>query len=109
METIGDAYIVAANLLTSDPGHAATVVRFALRAQQEAAKVPRPDMDDGSTLQMRIGEWREGGEVGNRGREWREGGQWAAGAVSGGRGGKWAAGAVSEGVGDEHSWAGRRA
>ena len=96
METIGDAYIVAANLLTSDPGHAATVVRFALRAQQEAAKVPRPDMDDGSTLQMRIGERREGG-------------QWAAGAVSGGRGGKWAAGAVSEGVGDEHSWAGRRA
>ena len=49
-------YIVAANLLEKDPHHAATMVRFALRAQQEVAKVPRPDADDGSTLQMRMGE-----------------------------------------------------
>lgn len=47
---------MAANLLVPDPGHAATAVRFALRAQEEAAKVPRPDVQDGSTLQMRIGE-----------------------------------------------------
>lgn len=46
---------MAANLLVPDPGHAATAVRFALRAQEEAAKVPRPDVQDGSTLQMRIG------------------------------------------------------
>ena len=50
------SYVMAANLLTPDPDHAATVVRFALRAQQEAAKVLQPDADDGSTLQMRIGE-----------------------------------------------------
>ena len=48
---------MAANLLSPDPNHAANVVRFALRAQEEAAKVLRPDLDDGSTLQIRIGEW----------------------------------------------------
>ena len=52
------SYVMAANLLVPDPDHAATVTRFALRAQQEAAKVLRPDVDDGSTLQMRIGESR---------------------------------------------------
>ena len=56
METIGDAYIVASNLHTSDPQHAVTMIRFALRAQEEVAKVPRPDKDDGSALQMRVGE-----------------------------------------------------
>jgi hypothetical protein len=56
VETIGDAYMVAGNLVTYDSKHAATVIRFAMRAQQEASKVPRPDMDDGSTLQLRIGE-----------------------------------------------------
>ena len=55
VETIGDAYIVAANLVERDRHHAATMVRFALRAQQEAAKVPRPDVEDGSPLQMRVG------------------------------------------------------
>ena len=59
VETIGDAYMVAANLVEPDPQHAATLVRFALRAQEEAAKVPRPDVDDGSTLSLRIG--KEGG------------------------------------------------
>ena len=53
--SLGDAYMVAANLFVHDPQHAATMVRFALRAQEEAAKVPRPDVDDGSTLQIRIG------------------------------------------------------
>ena len=43
-------------MVEKDPDHAATMVRFALRAQQEVAKVPRPDADDGSTLQMRMGE-----------------------------------------------------
>ena len=56
VETIGDAYLVAANLFVPDPHHAATMAKFALRARQEAAKVPRPDLDDGSTLQMRMGE-----------------------------------------------------
>ena len=56
VETIGDAYMVAGNLTTYDSKHAATVIRFAMRAQQEASKVPRPDMKDGSTLQLRIGE-----------------------------------------------------
>lgn len=64
VETIGDAYVVAANLMTPDPEHAATMVRFALRAQEEAAKVPRPDgsclptSGDGCLqegLQMRVG------------------------------------------------------
>ena len=55
VETIGDAYLVAGNLMVKDPGHAAAMIRFALRAQEEASKVPRPDLDDGSTLQMRIG------------------------------------------------------
>ena len=57
VETIGDAYMVAANLVKPDPHHAATMIRFALRVQQEAAKVPRPDVDDGSTLTLRIGKW----------------------------------------------------
>ena len=39
-----------------DPKHAAMMISFALRAQEEAAKVPRPDTDEGSTLQMRVGE-----------------------------------------------------
>ena len=56
VETIGDAYLVAANLFVPDPHHAATMAKFALRARQEAAKVPRPDLEDGSTLQMRMGE-----------------------------------------------------
>ena len=51
--------MVAANLVDPDPHHAATMVRFALRARQEAAMVPRPDADDGSTLTLRIGEvWK---------------------------------------------------
>ena len=57
VETIGDAYIVAANLFEPDPCHAATILRFALRAQEEAAKVARPDAQDGSSVLMRIGEW----------------------------------------------------
>ncbi len=56
IETIGDAYMVAANLVCMDAQHAATMVRFALRAQ-EAGKVPRPDTEDGSTLQLRMGEF----------------------------------------------------
>lgn len=55
VETIGYAYLVAANLIVDEPAHAALIVRFALRAQEEAAKVLRPDANDGSTLQMRIG------------------------------------------------------
>ena len=46
---------MAANLVKPDPHHAATMVRFALRARQEAAKVPQPDRNDGSTLSLRIG------------------------------------------------------
>ena len=59
VETIGDAYMAVTNLVDPDPYHAATMVRFALRAQEEAAKVPRPDTDDGSMLSLRIGEGRE--------------------------------------------------
>ena len=58
VETIGDAYMAVTNLVEPDPYHAATMVRFALRAQAEAAKVPRPDTDDGSMLSLRIGEDR---------------------------------------------------
>ena len=47
--------MVASNLVDPDPHHAATMVRFALRAQEEAAKVPRPDAEDGSMLTLRIG------------------------------------------------------
>ena len=56
IETIGDAYVAATNLMSQDPAHAASMVRFALRAQEEAAKVPEPGTADGSTLQLRIGE-----------------------------------------------------
>ena len=65
VETIGDAYVVAANLVDPDPQHAANVVRFALKAQEEAGKVPRPDCSSRSDsgggvqmegLQMRVGE-----------------------------------------------------
>ena len=42
-------------MVDPDPQHAATMVRFALRAQEEAAMVPRPDVDDGSMLSLRIG------------------------------------------------------
>ena len=48
--------MVASNLSVRDPKHAATMISFALRALEEAEKVPRPDTNDGSTLQMRIGE-----------------------------------------------------
>ncbi|KAG1665167.1 hypothetical protein FOA52_005548 [Chlamydomonas sp. UWO 241] len=54
VETIGDSYMCAANLLQRDPEHAATMIRFALRAQEEAAKVPTPT-GDGTMLQMRCG------------------------------------------------------
>ena len=53
--------MVCANLTGDDPQHAATMIRFALRAQEAAALVPRPDIvgpggsDDGG-LKMRIGE-----------------------------------------------------
>ena len=60
IETIGDAYMVCGNLMAEDAQHAACCVRFALRAQQEAAKVPTPGVDDGSPLRLRIG---EGGQV----------------------------------------------
>ena len=56
METIGDAYMAVTNLVEPDPHHAATMVRFALRAQQEAAKVLQPGVNDGSTLRLRVGE-----------------------------------------------------
>ena len=58
IETIGDAYMVCGNLMAEDVQHAACCVRFALRAQQEAAKVPTPGVDDGSPLRLRIGEGR---------------------------------------------------
>ena len=53
VETVGDAYVVAANLVDKDESHALTAVRFALRAQYEASQVFQP----GTTkpLQMRIG------------------------------------------------------
>ena len=54
IETIGDAFVCAANLIDPDPMHALHAIRFALRAQEEASKVPRPDID-GEFLQMRIG------------------------------------------------------
>ncbi|KAG1665164.1 hypothetical protein FOA52_005545 [Chlamydomonas sp. UWO 241] len=54
VETIGDSYMCAANLLQRDPEHAATMIRFALRAQEEAAKVPTPT-GDGTMLKMRCG------------------------------------------------------
>jgi hypothetical protein len=47
--------MVASNLVSFDSEHAATMIRFAMRVQQEVAKVPRPDRDDGSPLQLRIG------------------------------------------------------
>ena len=59
METIGDAYMAVTNLVDPDPHHAATMVRFALRAQEEAAKVPQPGVDDGSSLRLRVGERRD--------------------------------------------------
>ena len=59
VETIGDAYMAVTNLVEPDPQHAATMVRFALRAQEEAAKVPTPGVDDGSTLRLRIGKARD--------------------------------------------------
>jgi hypothetical protein len=53
IETVGDAYVVAVNLINEDPVHALTAVRFALRAQQEASEVREPGSD--KPLQMRIG------------------------------------------------------
>ena len=77
---------MAANLVTKTKGHAAAMIRFALRAQEEAAKVPRPDLDDGATLQMRIGALGDG-----RGTD--EGGEhdWRLGEIRSGVGScKWA-------------------
>ena len=47
--------MVAANLTGEYPSHAASTILFALRAQEEAAKVPCPDATDGTCLKMRIG------------------------------------------------------
>ena len=52
----GDSYMVASNLMAKHPEHAAEMIRFALRAREEASKVPCPDATDGSCLKMRIGE-----------------------------------------------------
>ena len=53
IETVGDAYVVAANLVEKDEAHALTAVRFALRAQYEASQVFEPGTN--KLLQMRIG------------------------------------------------------
>ena len=53
VETVGDAYVVAANLIEKDEFHALTAARFALRAQYEASQVFEPGTD--KPLQMRIG------------------------------------------------------
>ena len=53
VETVGDAYVVAANLIIEDPAHALAAVRFALRAQHEASQVYQPGTE--MPLQMRIG------------------------------------------------------
>ncbi|GFH21610.1 guanylate cyclase domain-containing protein [Haematococcus lacustris] len=42
IETIGDAYMVAAGLLLHDADHAATMLRFALAMQQAAGQVQMP-------------------------------------------------------------------
>ena len=42
--------------MSRDPQHAANIVRFALRVSEVASTISRPDVDDGSTLQLRIGE-----------------------------------------------------
>ena len=47
--------MVASNLIAKQADHAAEMIRFALRAQEEASKVPCPDATDGSCLKMRIG------------------------------------------------------
>ncbi|GAX78262.1 hypothetical protein CEUSTIGMA_g5704.t1 [Chlamydomonas eustigma] len=58
MKTLDDLYTRLDNIIMQEmPSlykHAATIVRFALRVQEEASKVPRPDEEDGSMLQMRI-------------------------------------------------------
>ena len=53
IETVGDAYVVASNLIVKDESHALTAVRFALRAQHEASQVFEPGTN--KPLQMRIG------------------------------------------------------
>ncbi|GAX83257.1 hypothetical protein CEUSTIGMA_g10683.t1 [Chlamydomonas eustigma] len=56
VDMLGDTYMVAGNLVGTDMRHAASMVKFALRMQEEASHVLRPDLDDGSTtLQLRIG------------------------------------------------------
>ena len=50
---------MVANLNVKDEQHAANMIRFAIRAHEEASKVPSPDKDDGTTLQMRVGKWRD--------------------------------------------------
>ena len=42
VETVGDAYVVAANLVVKDESHALNAVRFAIRAQYEASQVFEP-------------------------------------------------------------------
>ena len=49
------AHQVTANLVEPDPQHAATMVRLALRVRQEAAELRRSDINDRSTLRLRIG------------------------------------------------------
>jgi hypothetical protein len=39
----GDCYMAATNLVTRDPDHVTTMVKFALRMQQAAAQVGRGD------------------------------------------------------------------
>jgi class 3 adenylate cyclase len=53
IETIGDAYMVAAGLLVDDPNHAATLVRFAAAMQQAAEQVAMPN--GMGPVQIRVG------------------------------------------------------
>ena len=50
---------VVGNVVQRDPIHAVNILRFAMRASEVAATVARPDLEDGSPLQLRIGVWQD--------------------------------------------------
>lgn len=52
VETIGDCYMAATNLMHQDPNHANTMIEFAMAVCGEASKVMTPS---GQPLQLRIG------------------------------------------------------
>ena len=58
VETIGDAYMVAAGLLETSQNHAEAVTNMAFDMREEAGKVTKPTSDDALQVIVELTLWR---------------------------------------------------